>query len=60
MRSNYNYLAQLLKSLGLQKMKVIIITTIILLSRSFIETFKNLDKGHWGLNVATQACFKIF
>ena len=60
MKRNYNYLAQLLKSLGLQKMKVIIITTIILLSRSFIATFKNLDKGHWGLNVATQACFTIF
>ena len=41
MKSNYNYLVKLIKPVGLQKMKVIIITTIInLLSTSFTETLK--------------------
>ena len=34
-------------------MKVIIITTINLLSTSFTETFKTLKKAQWGLNTAT-------
>ena len=47
MKSNYNYLVKLIKSVGSQKMKVIIITIIInLLSTSFTETLKTLEKGH--------------
>ena len=47
MKSNYNYLVKLIKSVGSQKIKVIIITIIInLLSTSFTETLKTLEKGH--------------
>ena len=53
MKSNYNYLVKLIKSVGLQKIKVNIITTINLLSTSFTKTLKTLEKGHWGLNTAT-------
>ena len=53
MKSNYNYLAALIKSVGLQKIKVIIITTINLLSTSFTETLKTIQKGHWDLNTVT-------
>ena len=37
----------------LQKMKVIIITTINMLSTSFTETLKTLENSHWCLNTAT-------
>ena len=45
---------QLIKSVGLQKTKVIIIKTIInLLSTSFTKTLKTLKKSHWDLNTET-------
>ena len=53
MKSNYNYLVELIKSAGLQKWKVNIITTTNLLSTSFTKTLKALEKDHWDLNSAT-------
>ena len=42
----------LIKPVVIQKMKVIIIMTIInLLFTSFTETFKTLKIGHWSLNM---------
>ena len=50
MKSNYNYLVRLIKPVGLQKIKVIIMTIINLLFTSFTETFKTLKIGHWSIN----------
>ena len=42
----------LIKPVVIQKMKVIIIMTIInLLFTSFTETFKTLKIGHWSINM---------
>ena len=53
MKSNYNYLVKLIKSVGLQKMKVNITTTINLLSTNYRKTLKTFKKAHWGLDTAT-------
>ena len=60
MKSNYNYLVKLIKSVGLQKMKVNITTTINLLSTNYRKTLKTFKKAHWGLDTAKKMSFTIF
>ena len=49
-KRNQKYLAKLIKLVGLQKMKEIIIIRANLLFTGFTETLKNFRKGHQGLN----------
>ena len=49
-KRNQKYLAKLIKLVGLQKMKEIIIIRANLLFTGFTETLKNFKKAHQGLN----------